>query len=74
MEQFVLFLMGAFVPLQWVRLTSGSVLLVFGMYKLFRDYRHPKWVGMQVGLATYLCGLFHNPCTKVSFIRILFDF
>jgi hypothetical protein len=45
----ILFLMGAFVPLRWVRLTSGSVLLVFGMYKLFRYYRHPRWVGMQVG-------------------------
>jgi hypothetical protein len=45
----ILFLIGAFVPLRWVRLTSGSVLLVFGMYKLFRYYRHPRWVGMQVG-------------------------
>ena len=45
----ILFLMGVFVPLRWVRLTSGSVLLVFGMYKLFRYYRHPRWVGMQVG-------------------------
>jgi uncharacterized membrane protein len=50
----ILFLLGAFVPLQWVplqwvRLASGGVLLVFGMYKLFRYYRHPKWVGMQVG-------------------------
>jgi hypothetical protein len=45
----ILFLMGAFIPLGWVRLASGSVLLVFGMYKLFRYYRHPKWVGMQVG-------------------------
>jgi hypothetical protein len=45
----ILFLIGAFVPLKWVRLTSGSVLLVFGMYKLFRYYRHPRWVGMQVG-------------------------
>src|SRR5918999_1125067 len=45
----ILFLMGAFIPLKWVRLTSGSVLLFFGMYKLFRYYRHPKWVGMQVG-------------------------
>jgi hypothetical protein len=45
----ILFLMGAFVPLRWVRLASGGVLLVFGMYKLFRYYRHPRWVGMQVG-------------------------
>jgi hypothetical protein len=45
----MLFLMGAFVPLRWVRFASGGVLLGFGMYKLFRYYRHPKWVGMQVG-------------------------
>jgi hypothetical protein len=45
----ILLLMGAFIPLKWVRLTSGGVLLFFGMYKLFRYYRHPKWVGMQVG-------------------------
>jgi hypothetical protein len=45
----ILLMMGAFIPLQWVRLTSGGVLLVFGMYKLFRYYRHPRWVGMQVG-------------------------
>src|ERR671918_1634819 len=45
----ILFLMGAFVPLRWVRFASGGVLLGFGMYKLFRYYRHPRWVGMQVG-------------------------
>jgi hypothetical protein len=45
----ILFLVGAFVPLRWVRLASGGVLLVFGIYKLFRYYRHPRWVGMQVG-------------------------
>ena len=45
----ILFLMGAFVPLRWVRFASGGVLLVFGMYKLFRYYRHPRWMGMQVG-------------------------
>ncbi len=43
-----LLLMGAFIPLDWVRLFSGGVLVVFGMYKLLRYYRHPKWVGMQV--------------------------
>jgi hypothetical protein len=45
----ILLLMEAFVPLKWVRLASGGVLLAFGMYKLFRYYRHPRWVGMQVG-------------------------
>ena len=39
---------GTFVPLIWVRVFSASVLLAFGLYKLFRYYRHPRWVGMQV--------------------------
>ena len=29
-------------------LTAGA-LLAFGVYKLFNYYRHPRWVGMQVG-------------------------
>ncbi|MFV8783900.1 hypothetical protein ACNKU7_15890 [Microbulbifer sp. SA54] len=33
--------------LQW--LTAGTLLL-FGIYKLFNYYRHPRWVGMKVGL------------------------
>ncbi|MCA0899787.1 MULTISPECIES: hypothetical protein [Microbulbifer] len=33
--------------LQW--LTAG-VLLAFGLYKLFNYYRHPRWVGMKVGM------------------------
>ncbi|KUJ83479.1 hypothetical protein AWR36_006365 [Microbulbifer flavimaris] len=32
--------------LQW--LTAG-LLLLFGLYKLFNYYRHPRWVGMKVG-------------------------
>jgi len=31
-------------------LTAACVLLLFGMYKLFNTYRHPRWVGMKVGL------------------------
>jgi hypothetical protein len=44
-----LFLAGAFLPLQWVRLAAGSVLLVFGLYRVVLYYRHPRWVGMNVG-------------------------
>ena len=44
----VLLVMGAFVPLDWIRVLSGVALLLFGGYKVFRYYRHPRWVGMQV--------------------------
>lgn len=40
--------LGAFIPLTWVRLFAAIVLLSYGLYKLFRYYRHPRWVGMQV--------------------------
>ena len=43
-----LLIIGAFVPLDWVRVLSGVTLLLFGVYKVFRYYRHPRWVGMQV--------------------------
>ena len=31
---------------QWV---TAAVLFLFGLYKLFNYYRHPRWVGMKVG-------------------------
>lgn len=33
--------------LQWI---TAAILLVFGIYKLFNYYRHPRWVGMKVGM------------------------
>ena len=33
--------------LQWI---TAALLLGFGLFKLFRYYRHPRWVGMRVGL------------------------
>ncbi|HEY8570179.1 hypothetical protein [Microbulbifer sp.] len=33
--------------LQWL---TAAALLLFGLYKLFNYYRHPRWVGMKVGL------------------------
>ena len=44
----VLVLAGYFVPLFWVRIASGIVLLFFGIYKLVLYYRHFRWVGMNV--------------------------
>ena len=40
---------GAFLPLKWVRIAAGAILLGFGFYRLARYYRHPRWVGMNVG-------------------------
>jgi hypothetical protein len=34
-------------PLQWLTALS---LIGFGLYKVFNYYRHPRWVGMKVGL------------------------
>jgi len=33
-----------------LRLSTAAILLAFGLFKLFRYYRHPRWVGMQVGM------------------------
>ena len=44
-----LVLAGAFLPLKWVRIAAGAILLGFGFYRLVRYYRHPRWVGMNVG-------------------------
>ena len=44
----LLLLLGALLPMYWVRVAAGATLLLFGAYKLLRWYRHPRWVGMQV--------------------------
>jgi hypothetical protein len=41
---------GNLVSLPALRLSTAALLLAFGLYKLFRYYRHPRWVGMQVGM------------------------
>lgn len=43
-----LVLLGAFLPLRWVRIAAGAVLLAFGLFRLALYYRHPRWVGMNV--------------------------
>ena len=42
-------LVGAFLPLYWVRVAAGAILLGFGLLRLAFYYRHPRWVGMNVG-------------------------
>ncbi len=47
----VLILMGGhFFSLKLLRLLTAGVLVAFGIYKLFTYYRHPRWVGMRVGI------------------------
>jgi len=40
-----------YIPAGWLQMATGVLLLAFGVYKIFRYYRHPRWVGMKVGLA-----------------------
>lgn len=39
-----------FVSLSSLQIFTAIVLLSFGTYKFFNYYRHPRWVGMQVGI------------------------
>jgi len=41
---------GPLIPLKALRLLTAALLLAFGLYRLSRYYRHPRWVGMQVGM------------------------
>lgn len=44
----LLFLAGALVSLDALRVATAAVLLLFGAYRLLRWYRHPRWVGNRV--------------------------
>jgi hypothetical protein len=39
-----------FFSIQSLQLVTAVLLLGFGVYKLFNYYRHPRWVGMNVGM------------------------
>lgn len=43
-----LLLLRILLPLRVVALVAAATLLVFGLWKLARWYRHPRWVGMKV--------------------------
>jgi hypothetical protein len=43
-----LLLLQVLLPLRTVALVSAATLLAFGVWKLTRWYRHPRWVGMKV--------------------------
>jgi hypothetical protein len=40
-----------FLPASFLKLATALTLIGFGLYKVFNYYRHPRWVGMQVGMA-----------------------
>lgn len=44
-----LFLLGSVLRLRPVAIVAATALLAFGVWKLGRWYRHPRWVGMRVG-------------------------
>jgi hypothetical protein len=44
-----LLLLNSVVPLRPLRILAAAALLAFGIWKLARWYRHPRWVGMKVG-------------------------
>lgn len=47
----VLVLLGAkLIPLSTLQWLTAGILFLFGLYKLFNYYRHPRWVGMKVGM------------------------
>ena len=39
-----------FIPVRPLQILTASVLIAFGIFKLFNYYRHPRWVGMKVSL------------------------
>jgi hypothetical protein len=43
-----LLLLDSLMSIQTVALIAGATLLIFGLWKLARWYRHPRWVGMKV--------------------------
>ena len=46
----IVLVVGNQADIQALRLSTAAILLAFGFYKLFRYYRHPRWVGMRVGM------------------------
>lgn len=38
------------IPVRPLQILTASLLIAFGIFKLFNYYRHPRWVGMKVSL------------------------
>lgn len=41
---------GGFISMPVLRYVTATLLLVFGVFKFFTYYRHPRWVGMRVSM------------------------
>jgi hypothetical protein len=39
-----------YLPASFLKLATALLLIGFGLYKVFNYYRHPRWVGMKVGM------------------------
>jgi hypothetical protein len=46
----LVFAAGHLIPTVVLRYVTASLLLAFGVFKLLTYYRHPRWVGMRVGM------------------------
>ena len=40
----------SFISTSMLEIGTALILMGFGIYKIFNYYRHPRWVGMQVGM------------------------
>jgi len=45
----LVFVSAHYISTSMLQITTALILIGFGIYKVFNYYRHPRWVGMQVG-------------------------
>src|SRR5678815_1529939 len=45
----LVFVSAHYLSTPMLQITTALILIGFGIYKIFNYYRHPRWVGMQVG-------------------------
>jgi hypothetical protein len=46
----LVFVSAHYISTLMLEITTALILIGFGIYKFFNYYRHPRWVGMQVGM------------------------
>jgi hypothetical protein len=46
----LVFVSAHYISTPMLEITTALILIGFGIYKFFNYYRHPRWVGMQVGI------------------------
>jgi hypothetical protein len=46
----LVFVSAHYLSTSTLEITTALILIGFGVYKIFNYYRHPRWVGMQVGM------------------------